>query len=102
MELTSEQRRYLRALAHPLSPVVMIGNQGLTAAVIREIAHSLDAHELIKIRVQGDDREARLAIYHTICQDLGAAPVQHIGKLLVVYRPNDTKSTITFPKEKKR
>jgi RNA-binding protein len=79
----------------------MIGNQGLTAAVIREIAQSLDAHELIKIRVQGEDREARIAIYHTICQDLNAAPVQHIGKLLVVYRPSE-KSSITLPKAKKR
>ena len=101
MELSSEQRRYLRALAHSLSPVVMIGNQGLSAAVIREIAPSLDAHELIKIRVQTDNRDARLAIYHTICQDLNAAPVQHIGKLLVVYRPSE-KSRLTLPKDKKR
>jgi RNA-binding protein len=99
MELTSEQRRYLRALAHPLSPVVMIGNQGLTTAVIREIAQSLDAHELIKIRVQ-KEREARVAIYQTICQDLHAAPVQHIGKLLVIYRPSE-KLSITLPKAKK-
>src|SRR5690349_10262997 len=99
MELTSEQRRHLRALAHPLNPVVMIGNQGLTATVIREIAQSLDAHELIKIRVQGEDRKARIAIYQTICQDLHAAPIQHIGKLLVIYRPSE-KAKITFPKEK--
>lgn len=102
MQLTSEQRRYLRALAHTLHPVVMIGNQGLTPSVIREIAQSLDAHELIKIRVQNDDREARLAMYDTICQDLGAAPVQHIGKLLIVYRPAAEKARITLPKTKKR
>ena len=88
-ELTSEQCRFLKALAHQRNPVVMIGNNGLTEAVLREIAINLAAHELIKIRVQGDDREARVAMYDTICQDLDAAPVQHIGKLLVIYRPNN-------------
>ena len=69
-ELTSEQCRFLKALAHQRNPVVMIGNNGLTEAVLREIAINLAAHELIKIRVQGDDREARVAMYDTICQDL--------------------------------
>ena len=76
-------------MAHQRNPVVMIGNNGLTEAVLREIAINLAEHELIKIRVQGDDREARVAMYDTICQDLDAAPVQHIGKLLVIYRPNN-------------
>ena len=102
MELTGEQRRYLRALAHSLNPVVTIGNQGLTAAVIREIAQSLDAHELIKIRVHSGDRETRLTMYHTICQDLDASPVQHIGKLLILYRPTTNIPKVTLPKEKKR
>jgi RNA-binding protein len=53
---------------------------------VKEIDASLDSHGLIKIRVFGDDREARITIYETICEQLGAAPVQHIGKLLVVYR----------------
>ena len=88
IELTPDQRRYLKSLAHHLNPVVMIGNNGLTDSVIREIAVNLDAHELIKIRVQGDDREVRVALLEQICQDLSAAPVQHIGKLLVVWRPN--------------
>lgn len=77
----------------------MIGNNGLTDAVIREIAINLDAHELIKVRVLGDDREARVAMFEQICEDPGAAPVQHIGKLLVLWRPSD-KERIVLPKNK--
>jgi putative YhbY family RNA-binding protein len=65
----------------------MIGADGLTEAVLKEISSSLDAHGLIKVRVFGDDREERVAIYERICAELDAAPVQHIGKLLVLYRP---------------
>jgi putative YhbY family RNA-binding protein len=65
----------------------MIGEAGLTEAVLKEISSSLDAHGLIKVRVFGDDREERVAIYERICEELDAAPVQHIGKLLVLYRP---------------
>ncbi|AXT48105.1 MULTISPECIES: ribosome assembly RNA-binding protein YhbY [Chromobacterium] len=99
IELKPFQRKYLQGLAHDLNPVVMIGNNGLTEAVIREIAINLDAHELIKVRVQGDDREARVAMFEQICEDLGAAPVQHIGKLLVLWRPSD-KQRIILPKNK--
>jgi putative YhbY family RNA-binding protein len=87
LKLTPAQRSDLRSQAHGLDPVVMIGDSGLTPAVMKEIDTSLNAHGLIKIRVLGDDRDARVAHYETICTDLGAAPVQHIGKLLVVYRP---------------
>nr|WP_217450859.1 ribosome assembly RNA-binding protein YhbY [Vogesella oryzae] len=100
MELTTVQRQYLKGLAHSLNPVVMIGNNGLTESVIREIAINLDAHELIKVRVQGDDRDARVAMYDKICDELGAGQVQHIGKLLVMYRPSD-KQLIELPKSKK-
>ena len=87
LKLTPAQRSSLRAEAHALSPVVIIGEAGLTPAVMKEIGLCLDAHGLIKIRVFGDERDTRIAIYETICQELRAAPVQHIGKLLVVYRP---------------
>lgn len=87
LTITAAQRRELRAEAHSLSPVVMIGDAGLTSAVIKEIETSLNAHGLIKVRVLGDDREERIAIYEGICRQLHAAPVQHIGKLLVLYRP---------------
>ena len=87
LKLTPAQRSALRSEAHALNPVVLIGENGLTPAVMKEIGASLDAHGLIKIRVFGDDREERLAMYETICETLGAAPIQHIGKLLVIYRP---------------
>jgi RNA-binding protein len=87
LKLTPAERSALRAEAHALNPVVIIGEAGLTPAVMKEIDASLNAHGLIKVRVFGDDREARVAIYETICAELDAAPVQHIGKLLVIYRP---------------
>ncbi|MBV1774190.1 ribosome assembly RNA-binding protein YhbY [Burkholderiaceae bacterium DAT-1] len=103
LELTRDERMFLRAQAHGLSPVVMIGNNGLTDAVIREIAINLDAHELIKVRVLGDDREQRNTWFQEICEQLGCAPVQHIGKLLVLYRPGETpRIELPKPARKKR
>lgn len=87
LQLNPEQRKFLKAQSHSLKPVVMIGNGGLSAAVINEADRALNAHELIKVRVLGDDREAREAWFAELCAALGAAPVQHIGKLLVLYRP---------------
>ncbi|MQQ99708.1 YhbY family RNA-binding protein [Glaciimonas soli] len=87
LKLTSAERSELRSEAHALSPVVIISEEGLKPTLLKEIDSCLNSHGLIKIRVFGDDREARIAIYETICDKLGAAPVQHIGKLLVVYRP---------------
>ena len=87
IQLTPAQRKVHRAEAHHLDPVVMIGNDGLTAAVTREADAALKAHGLIKIRVLGDDRAAREAIYMQLADALNAAPIQHIGKLLVLWRP---------------
>jgi RNA-binding protein len=87
LKLSPAQRADLRSQAHALKPVVLIGAEGLTEAVLAEIEVHLGAHQLIKIRVFGDDREARVAIYDEICDRLDAAPVQHIGKLVVVWRP---------------
>ena len=87
LTLTPTERSELRSEAHGLSPVVMIGESGLTPAVIKEADVALNSHGLIKIRVLGDDREARIGFYETLCSELDAAPVQHIGKLLVIYRP---------------
>ncbi|RJG05681.1 ribosome assembly RNA-binding protein YhbY [Noviherbaspirillum cavernae] len=87
LKLTPAERSALRSEAHALNPVVMIGEAGLTPAVLKEIDASLNAHGLIKVRVFGDEREARIEIYETICDKLEAEPIQHIGKLLVLYRP---------------
>ena len=86
--LDSTARRALRARAHHLDPVVSIGQHGLTPTVVHEIDIALRAHELIKIRVFSDDRAARAALLETVCAAVDAAPVQHLGKLLVIWRPN--------------
>lgn len=86
LNLTSAERRAHRAAAHHLDPVVMIGADGLTPAVQKEAAVALDAHGLIKLRVMSDDRAVRESIFTELCERLDAAPVQHIGKLLVVWR----------------
>jgi len=91
IQLSVAERKAHRAEAHHLDPVVMIGNDGLTAAVKKETDAALNAHGLIKVRVLGDDREAREAIYQQLADDLGAAPIQHIGKLLVLWRPKPKK-----------
>ena len=90
MKLSTKQIAHLRGLAHSLSPVVMIGNNGLTDSVIKEVELNLNAHELIKIQVAGDDRDARKANYAEICAKTNAIAVHHIGKQLVVYRKSDT------------
>ncbi len=87
IELNTAERRALRADAHHLDPVVMIGGDGLTPAVAKEADAALKAHGLIKVRVLGDDRTAREEIYAKMCDQLDAAPIQHIGKLLVLWRP---------------
>lgn len=87
IQLTPVQRKEHRAQAHHLAPVVFIGNDGLTDAVTRETDHALTAHSLIKIRVFSEDRLAREAMLITLADTLNAAPIQHIGKLLVLWRP---------------
>ena len=103
--LTPTQRRALKARAHHLEPVVIIGDAGLTPAVLREIDVHLKSHELIKIRVAGDDRDARAGMITTISETLDASPVQHIGKTLVMFRPKPPKSGTTAaapPAKRKR
>jgi putative YhbY family RNA-binding protein len=87
LELSSAERSAHRSDAHALKPIVLIGADGLTPAVIKEVSNGLNFHGLIKVRVFGDDREARVAIYNQLCDELNAAPIQHIGKLLVLFRP---------------
>ena len=89
--LTVQERKSHRAEAHHLSPVVMIGADGLTPAVLKETDAALNAHGLIKVRVLGDDRAAREAMYQQLADVLNAAPIQHIGKLLVLWRPQPEK-----------
>jgi RNA-binding protein len=85
-QLSSSRRKHLKALAHHLDPVVMVGAKGLTEAVIAEADRALASHELIKMKVAAEDREP---IAQAVCEALGCALVQHIGKVLVLYRAAD-------------
>lgn len=95
--LSPAQRQFLKGLAHTLQPVVIIGNQGLTPAVHKEIERSLAAHELIKIKAASDEADTRRTWMEEICAAAGAAPVQQIGKILVIYRAAK-QPVITLPK----
>jgi putative YhbY family RNA-binding protein len=85
-------RKALKARAHRLEPVVRIGGQGVTAAVLAEIERALSAHELIKVRAGSMDRHSREAALAEICRRCGASPVQHVGKVLVLYKPKERDS----------
>ena len=98
LPLTVPERRDLKARAHALNPSVTIGNAGLTEAVLKEISSSLNSHELIKIKVMSGERAIREAMLEEICNQLDSAPVQHIGKILVVYRPNPDMHKIEIKK----
>ncbi len=94
--LTPVQRQHLKSLAHSHQPVVMIGSNGLTPAVLQEIERALNAHELIKIKAASDKPDTRRAWLEEIVAATGAAPVQQIGKMLVIYRAAD-KPVIVLP-----
>jgi RNA-binding protein len=100
-ELNPTQRRALKTRAHHLEPVVIIGDAGLTPAVLHEIDVSLASHGLIKIRVHGDERDARLSMIGEIGTSLGASLVQHIGKTLVMFRPKSEEKAEKQPPKAK-
>lgn len=100
--LTSAERSALRAQAHGLSPVVLISESGLTPNLIIETDRALSSHGLIKVRVFGDDREARAEIGAALCSLLGCAPVQSIGKLLVLWRPQPESQKAQTPVRRRK
>jgi RNA-binding protein len=85
--LTARERTFLKARAHPLEPLVHVGHDGLTDAVLNEVDKALTAHELIKVRVTAADRTARRALFDEMCARTGAEAVQQVGKVLVLWRP---------------
>ena len=85
--LTSQQRTQLKARAHHLKPIVRVGQAGLSDAFIAEVDRALADHELIKIQIGIDDRDARNAAAAEICGRTDAASVQRVGKVLVLWRP---------------
>ncbi len=96
-ELTPAERQALKGRAHRLRPVVLVGAGGLTSPVVAEIDRALKAHELIKIRVMGEDRDARERLLGEVCAATDATPVQHIGKILVIYREQPEKPAPQAP-----
>ncbi len=101
IELTPIQRRALRAAAHHLHPVVSIAGNGLSETVLKEIDRSLSAHELIKVKLQGIERDDRAALLDEICGQLGCAPVQHIGNILILWREKPAEEKpVAAPKRK--
>ena len=94
IQLTPAQRKDKRADAHHLDPVVMIGGDGLTPAVVKEVDAALNSHGLIKVRVFSDERITRNTFFETLASQLNAAPIQHIGKLLVLWRPMPEKEKV--------
>jgi RNA-binding protein len=95
--LTERQRRHLRALAHPLKPVVRLGAAGLTEAVAHETARALGDHELIKVKAAGGDRDARDRLFDALAARTGSALVQRIGNVAVLYRPDPALPRILLP-----
>ncbi len=96
--LTSNQKRYLRGLAHPLKPVILMGGKGLTEAVVAELDLALDHHELVKVRIAADDREARDAIIASLVEQSGSQLVQRVGHIACLYRRNPEASQIPLPR----
>jgi len=96
MALTQKQIKFLKGVAHHRKPVVTVGNNGVTAAVLKEIGVALKAHELIKIKLPAGEKPDRAAMIENICSETHAKPVQHIGRIAVVYRRN-SKPKIQLP-----
>lgn len=95
-ELTNPQKRQLKALAHARKPVVIIGAQGVTPAVLREIQQALDHHELLKVRIHAANRLDREAMSAELCRQTGAFLVQRIGGVVTLFRPNPSASRVVL------
>ncbi|PKB86667.1 RNA-binding protein [Ewingella americana] len=98
MNLNNKQKQHLKGLAHPLKPVVMLGNNGLTEGVLAEIELALQHHELIKVKVAAEERETKTLIVDAIVRETKASNVQVIGNILVLYRPSTEDRKIILPR----
>ncbi|GAA0857576.1 ribosome assembly RNA-binding protein YhbY [Aliiglaciecola litoralis] len=97
MKLSNKQKQYLKGLAHPLKPIIQLGNNGLTEGVLAEIDNALNHHELIKVKVPSDDREEKQLIMDAITRETKAEKLQTIGHTLILFRQSEEKK-ITIPK----
>lgn len=98
MSLSASQKRYLRGLAHGLNPVVHVGNKGVTAPLVKEFGNALDQHELVKVKLAGDDRDARKEQIDALAEQAGAEVVQRIGHVACYFRRNKDEPKIALPK----
>ena len=96
--LTPKQRQFLKGLAHPLSPVVRVGKGGVSDAVVEETKKSLEAHELIKVRVEADEANERQELAGKLAAAAGAQIAGTVGKIAILYRPREEKPKINLPK----
>ena len=96
--LTNAQIRFLRGHAHGLKAMLQVGGKGVTPALLAEVGQALEDHELIKVKVAAEDREARQALVDDIAGGVGAALVQRIGHTAVLYRPSRDKRQIVLPR----
>lgn len=97
MVLTPKQKQFLKGLAHPLSPVVRVGKGGVSEPVVNETKKSLDAHELIKVRIDADDSAAREELAEKLAEAAGAQVAATIGKTAILYRAREEKPKIKLP-----
>jgi RNA-binding protein len=98
MSLTNSQIRFLRGLAHDLNPVILVGNKGITPALVKEFGAALDQHELVKVKIAGDDREARKQQIDHLAEETGAEVVQRIGHVASYFRRNEEAPKIALPR----
>jgi len=94
MQLTGKQKNYLRGLAHKINPIVSIGSNGLSKAVLNELESALEHHELLKIKLPADDKATKASLIATLCTETDSEPVQLIGRTAVVYRESKNKKII--------
>ena len=98
LALTAAQNRFLRGQAHGLKPLLQVGGRGITDALVAELDGALEHHELLKVKVAAEDREARDAMIEELAQRSGAALVQRIGHVAILYRPSKDKRQIVLPR----
>jgi RNA-binding protein len=97
LTLTNPQKRHLKALAHARKPIIIIGDKGMTPAVLHETLLALDHHELIKIRVNAEDRATREAMIEEVCAMSGATLIQRVGHIATLFRRNPEAPRIEWP-----
>lgn len=98
MALSSSQTRYLRSLAHDLSPVILLGNKGASEAVVKELGQALDIHELVKVKLSGGDKNERQVQIDVLTKGTGAEKIHQIGHVVVLFRRNDDEPKIALPR----